>query len=114
MRSNESYDRWVAAPIAVDPSCKSFFIRRASPAYEARSADLTPMYAIDAMFVALRTSIPTLNGYSAWDPGGWALRDPSFRGYAEGVRQWVDGHRLTGVCELDMDRRTMTLWDGAR
>jgi hypothetical protein len=101
------YERWVAAPIDVDRSCRSFFIKGASDEYMTRSDNMRTQYAIDSTFVALNRSIPTLNGYSAWSPEGWELHGPHEVGYAGRVQRWIDRHRLSGVCEFDIDRRTM-------
>jgi len=107
LRPNETYDRWVEAPIEADPACRSFFIARASQAYGRRlNADWT-MYDIDSMFVALNHSIPTLNGYSAWTPEGWRLSNPSDSDYESEVARWIERYDLRGVCELDIERRTM-------
>ena len=102
------HDRWVAAPIAVDPSCRSFYIKGASAAYMARSDHMWSLYNIDAVFVALDIGIPTLNGYSAWFPDGWNLLNPQEGAYAGEVKAWIDRNGLTHVCELDIDARTMS------
>ncbi|CAN5785071.1 hypothetical protein BH18ACI5_BH18ACI5_20400 [soil metagenome] len=107
LRPNETFNRWVSAPIAVDPSCSSFYVNSADAAYGQRSNDRWTLYSIDAMFVALDTSIPTVNGYSAWFPEGWAFQNPEDPGYRDGVRQWISMNRLRGVCELDLIARTM-------
>ena len=102
------HDRWVAAPIAVDRSCRSFYIKGASAAYMSRSDHMWSLYNIDAVFVALDIGIPTLNGYSAWFPESWNLLNPQEAAYAGEVKAWIDRNRLTNVCELDIDARTMT------
>lgn len=108
VRSNAAYDRWVSAPLAVvDPSCQSFITRAASADYAARSDDMWTLYGIDALFVALTHSIPTVNGYSAWAPPAWNLMNPAESDYRKRAGEWIERHRLTGVCELDMDARTM-------
>ena len=107
MRPDNLYAQWVEAPIAVNSSCRSFFIKPASPEYAARAADRRAVYAIDSMFVALKHSIPTLNGFSAWAPAGWNLANPEDPGYTAVVRDWIDRHRLEGVCEFDIEQRTM-------
>ena len=106
-RPIDVYERWVAAPIDVDPSCSSFFMKGASTAYMSRRGDMRWVYNVDATFVALNRSIPTLNGYSAWAPAGWGLHNPHHEHYGERVAQWIEQHRLTGVCEFDIDARTM-------
>ena len=107
LRPNDAYARWVEAPIDIDASCESFFIKGASKEYMARSKDMWTLYAIDSMFVSLRHSIPTLNGYSAWSPDGWTITNPTEPGYTEAVRRWIERHTLRGVCEFDVDHRTM-------
>ncbi len=106
-RPTSVYRRWVQAPIDVDASCKSFFIRGASDAYMSRSFHKWGLYAMDAMFISLDRSIPTLNGYSAWTPDQWGLADPHEPGYSEAVGRWIARHQLRDVCELDIEARTM-------
>jgi hypothetical protein len=106
-RPNEAHDRWVAAPIAIDRSCSSFFIKRASAEYSSRSGHKWTLYSIDALLIALDRAIPTLNGYSAWAPMDWELYDPEEEVYAKRVRRWIADRGLPGVCVLDIDARTM-------
>jgi hypothetical protein len=106
-RPFDSFRQFVEAPIFVDSSCRSFFVKRAeSLAYLSRSKGWAT-YASDAAFIATRTSIPTLNGYSAWTPPDWHLFNPQDSDYLPGVAQWVSLNGLEHVCELDIDRRTM-------
>jgi hypothetical protein len=106
-RPIDIYARWVEAPIEIDPSCESFFIKGASDAYMSRSPNQWGLYAMDAMFISLRTSIPTLNGYSAWWPEEWRLSNPQTREYPESVAQWISRNGLRNVCALDIDARTI-------
>lgn len=106
-RAIDTFQRWVAAPIAVDPACGSFYIKGASSTYMARSDHKWALYNVDAMFVAFALGLPTLNGYSAWAPDGWDLANPQEAKYAEHVTRWIDERHLTGVCELDIDTRVM-------
>jgi hypothetical protein len=98
----------VEAPIAIDSSCESFFIKGASDAYMSRSGNMWSLYAMDAMFISLRTSLPTLNGYSAWWPDGWRLSNPQTPEYPTSVAQWIAQNGLRRVCALDIEARTMT------
>ncbi len=103
------FRRWVEAPLAIDPACRSFYVRRASDEYMSRSPNMWALYGGDAMFIALRTGLPTLNGYSAWGPPGWELANPQDRDYRDRVRDWIQHNRLHDVCELDIEARTMRL-----
>ena len=107
-RPNATYAQWVEAPIVIDPSCRSFFVRPASEAYTLRPDGSWTMYHLDAMYVALRASVPTLHGYSAWTPEGWGIGNPAAPDYLDGVDGWIARNGLPGVCELDIERRTMT------
>lgn len=106
-RPNDVYRRWVEAPITIDPACRSFFVKGATPEYMSRSSHMWTLYAIDAMFVSLDHSLPTLNGYSAWAPDEWNLQSPHEADYTDRVRRWIERNGLTGVCEFDLVGRTM-------
>ena len=71
--------------------------------------DRNPDYAsIDAMLVAQRTGVPTVNGYSGWQPEGWTLM-PGSPAYAENVDAWVARHGLgAGHCTLHAATGTWT------
>jgi hypothetical protein len=71
--------------------------------------DRNPDYSsIDAMLVAQRTGVPTVNGYSGWQPDGWTLV-PGSPGYADEVDAWVAGHGLSaGHCTLHAATGTWT------
>ena len=114
VRPLDVYARWVASPIAIDNACSSFYVKRASSAYEHRPNTVWTTYAIDAMFVSLNRSIPTLNGYSAWGPSGWTLGNPTDPTYPDAVKQWVERHGLRNVCEFDIDARTIAPRSGAK
>jgi hypothetical protein len=108
-RPRDVFRRYVEAPIAIDPSCRSFFVRQAaSTAYTSRSPNAWALYANDAAFIAARHSLPTLNGYSAWAPPDWHLFNPEDPNYLDAVAQWISLNRLEHVCVLDIERRTMT------
>lgn len=103
-----TFERWVDRPIDIDRSCRCFFIKGASDYYMSRSPHMAALYGVDAAFIALHHSIPTLNGYSAFEPDDWGLANPQESGYTEAVDRWIRRYGLTNVCALDIDRRTMT------
>jgi hypothetical protein len=110
-RPRSVFNEWVLRRIEVDPSCRSFFIKSASERYMSRSGHMWTLYAMDSAFIALKYSIPTLNGYSAWTPTGWHLTNPHESDYLTRVNQWIAGHNLRDVCQLDIDARTMTPYE---
>ena len=67
-------------------------------------ADRDPDHSsIDAMLIAQRIGLPTVNGYSGWVPEGWDLR-PGTDSYATELREWLDRHDLAASsCRYDLD-----------
>lgn len=106
-RPNDIFARWVESPIAIDPSCRAFLMLPASRAYSSRPGAAWSVYGLDAMFIALRHRIPTLNGYSGWSPEGWAVANPEVPNYLDVAALWIRDHSLTHVCALDIEGRTM-------
>jgi hypothetical protein len=84
-----------AVPAAPD-GCRAFWVVPPS----GRNADHA---SIDAMLIAHRIGIPTLNGYSGWMPDGWDLQ-PGSETYTANVAAWIEQHGLTGTtCAYDLD-----------
>jgi hypothetical protein len=108
-RPLQIYQRWVESPIDIDPRCQSFFIKPPSAAYWSRSENTWALSNVDAMFISLNHRLPTLNGFSAWVPEGWDLRNPPEPEYAHRARVWIADHHLVAVCTLDLEARTMRL-----
>jgi hypothetical protein len=102
-----AYEQWVDAPISIDGRCRSFFIKGASDSYIVRADHMWSLYGMDSAFIATKYSIPTLNGYSAWWPTDWNLANPQEADYMRRVDDWIRRNKLTGVCALDIDQRTM-------
>jgi hypothetical protein len=101
------FHQWVESPIQIDPACRSFYVKGASPDYMSRSPNKWALYAGDSMFIALKHGLPTLNGYSAWGPEGWELMNPQEPTYSERVGNWIQKNNLKDVCELDIEARMM-------
>ncbi len=101
------FQEWVLGDIKVDPSCRSFFIKGASERYMSRADNKWGLYGMDSMFIAMKYSIPTLNGYSAWTPEEWRLANPHEPDYMPAVNDWIARNDLRNVCALDIDARTM-------
>ena len=81
-----------AAPI----DCRSFYIAN-EPGQPPTSVQ------IDAMLVAQKIGIPTINGYSGNVPIGWNLLDSAAASYEQNARAWA-AHRgiAAGLCRFDM------------
>jgi hypothetical protein len=78
--------------------CEVFFIADSKPAGRPSYA-----YQIDAMLISQHVGIPTINGYSGWEPSGWAVRDPvQGSGYLDFANIWLRQNEVTdGVCAFD-------------
>ncbi len=90
------------------PGTSVFFVVMAEPEGADRRSKWPNIVAqIDAMLVAERFGIPTLNGYSGWYPRGWDLAPPiGSEVYLERTRAWLARHEIRGrVAALDLARR---------
>lgn len=56
----------------------------------------------DSMLLAQLWRVPTLGGYSTFQPRDWVFAGPLEPGYDAKVLRYVESHRLTGVCRLDV------------
>ncbi|MGC2776673.1 MAG: hypothetical protein WA418_13690, partial [Bradyrhizobium sp.] len=64
--------------------------------------------AADAMWIAHKTGLPTLNGQSGWFPTGWKLIEPTVD-YESAARAWIAQTGLKEqVCLYDRPSRTWT------
>ena len=78
--------------------CRSFYVVDPAdpslPFYESQ---------IDAMLAAQKLGLPTINGYTAYHPAGWALANVGEPGYEEAALIWADSHSVArGLCRLDL------------
>ena len=76
---------WLAAVPPPPTECQAFLV------------DPLPyplFYETDAMWMTLKTGLPTLDGMSGWQPPGWLLQTPSID-YFDAARRWI------AVCKLD-------------
>lgn len=61
----------------------------------------------DAMWISLRTGLPTLNGNSGWVPYGWRLEDHTVN-YLDAARQWI---AATGLAQtICLYNRSSRIW----
>jgi hypothetical protein len=61
---------------------------------------------LEAALVAIRTGIPTVNGYSGSVPKGWGLNNPAAPEYPVAVATWTRAAGVVnGLCALNLDSR---------
>src|SRR5260370_7944778 len=81
---------WIDAVPPPPEGCRIFYV---TP-YARPSSRTGPQHQDDAMLLAEIRGIPTVNGYSSWFPGGWALDEPASPDYAGAVRGCAHPHPL--------------------
>jgi hypothetical protein len=86
------------ASVPPPPSqCRAFLVNRARQ-------EFIGLDDIDALGIALKVGLPTINGSTPWWPKGWLLQDRNFE-YLDAARQWIALTGLTDVCLYDRSTR---------
>ena len=96
-------ERLTETPFA-PTGCQLFFvIDSATPPHSFAQSS------VDALLIAQRTGIPTVNGYSGQYPAGYGLSDPTSPDYQAQVRNWVIAKEVEpNLCSYDIDLRIWT------
>lgn len=85
--------------------CAAFYIVVARPGestfIDPRLNDLYP-HNVDAMFLAERWRVPTVNGFSTFNPPDWDFAGPYSPDYDTRVAAYAARHQIRGLCRLDM------------
>lgn len=95
------------------PGCASFYAvatrtaeipatNPSSPIYRRPENEGKYLHNVDSMLLAQLWRVPTLGGYSTFQPRDWMFADPLKPDYHARVRRYVESHRLRGVCRLDV------------
>lgn len=94
--------RLAAAP-PPPSTCRSFFVTDSGPQRAFFVLE------IDAMLLAQKVGVPTVNGYSGQLPDGWSLNGVQSPGYLDTVRSWATKTGIAdGLCAYDL---TTHIWD---
>jgi hypothetical protein len=85
--------------------CTRFYVvaaRADEPLYV--NAELHGLYPhnVDAMLLAGLWAVPTINGFSTFNPPDWNFASPRAPDYNARAMTYARRHRLTGLCRLDM------------
>lgn len=95
------------------PGCASFYAVKtraaevpatnpSSPIYQRPENEGKYLHNVDSMLLAQIWRVPTLGGYSTFQPPDWVFADPLKPDYDDRVRRYIAAHGLTGVCRLDV------------
>jgi hypothetical protein len=80
-------------------NCSSFYVGLDPPALHPQLE-----YQLDAMYVSVMKTVPTLNGYSGSLPANFGLYEVEDPQYENNVKQWIKDHGISGnVCRLFID-----------
>jgi hypothetical protein len=97
-----------AALAAIPPpplACRSFFAVKARAGegfYKKEIADRVYPHNVDAMLLAQLWRLPTVNGFSTFNPPDWDFASPRAPDYLARVAAYASRHDLHGLCGLDM------------
>ncbi len=96
----------VLAAVPPPPSgCTAFFVERALPRPGTGSAVIDALYPhnVDAMIIAETRGLPTVNGFSTFNPPGWDFASPGRPDYRARIGRYLRRTGLgPGVCGLDL------------
>ncbi|MCR0985648.1 glycosyltransferase family protein [Roseomonas populi] len=92
----------IAAP-RPPAECRAFYVTKARG--QDSGSDLMKRYPhnVEAMLIAELRSIPTINGYSTFNPPGWDFEDPLRPDYLDRVRAYAQARGIQGLCQLDLE-----------
>lgn len=85
--------------------CRSFYAVQTQvgePQYRNAAMHAKHPHNDDSMLLAQLWQVPTLGGYSTFQPRDWVFVDPLAPDYDVRVARYIRAHRLVGVCRLDM------------
>ena len=103
---SRSAQRAALAAIPSPPAaCRSFFVVKARAGegfYKKEIADRVYPHNVDAMLLAQLWRLPTINGFSTFNPPDWDFASPRAPDYLARVGAYAVRHDLHGLCGLDM------------
>jgi hypothetical protein len=103
--SRSAYWTPLTAIPAPPAGCRSFYAvqtRIGEPIYRSAAMHGKHPHNDDSMLLAQLWRVPTLGGYSTFQPRDWVFADPLKPDYDARVRRYIESHRLKGVCRLDV------------
>jgi len=87
------------------PRCASFYVvatRRNEPLFINAERDGLYPHNVDAMFLAERWRVPTINGFASFNPPDWNFARPLDADYDARVIDYARRHDLHDLCRLDV------------
>jgi hypothetical protein len=87
--------------------CRAFFVTAARDQDSRTLVNAVYPHNADAMMIAERVNLPTINGFSSFNPPDWDFAYPDDLDYLARIEKYADQHHLTGLCRLDL---TTKIW----
>jgi hypothetical protein len=92
--------------------CRAFVADDARPLRAGQGpADRVYRHNVDAMLISEYINLPTINGFSSFNPPDWNLADPHLPDYPSRAAGYAQRHAIAGICYLQL--ATMT-WSTGR
>ena len=108
-RLSRADQRHALLPIPRPPAgCASFYAvatRRTEPLYINDELHALYPHNVDAMLLAELWRVPTVNGFSTFNPPDWNFASPLTPDYDARVLRYARAHGLRGLCRLDVRQR---------
>ncbi|MEP7005583.1 MAG: hypothetical protein ABI810_06345, partial [Sphingomonas bacterium] len=105
-RLSRSVQRAALRSIPAPPvDCASFYVvaaRRNEPFFINAEKNARYPHNVDAMFLAELWRVPTINGFSSFNPPDWKFASPLAPDYDARVMDYARRHKLRGLCRLDV------------
>ena len=98
--------RRLAALPTPPAECRTFAAMVAREGNLASNSEILSLYShnVDAMLIAELTNIPTINGFSTFNPPDWNFNNAWRSDYPSRVEAYANQHRIEGLCGLDLDK----------
>ncbi len=87
------------------PECRASFVshaRAAVPDTPLSALDAIYSHNVDAMLLSEWLRLPTINGYSTFNPPDWNFVGPERPDYLARVQAYARAHAIGGLCALDL------------
>ncbi len=94
---------WLRAIPPPPAACRAFFVSHARPGvWQAPEVNALYSHNVDAMLLSEWFVLPTINGYSTFNPRDWDFAEPDRPDYRSRVSAYAAAHRVDGLCGLDL------------
>lgn len=96
---------------AAPSACRAFFVQDLRPANPNENFAEHDHYRhnVEAMLISEYLNLPTINGFSSFNPPDWDFGGPDRPDYTARVAAYRARHKIQGLCALDLQYRTWSI-----